>query len=231
MKLFQNGQFHHLVDRLEEDFGPDHKVVHYIGAVLPQSTTVMDDFTIADLRKEDVVKQFTTTSTFYVPPRNTAQTDQTVLQKLGLSVTYAHDKSVYPRSRWVAGQLPAAPAYGPVERAAVERITSHVIPADYRVLHASSAMKKFMTDLALSPSLLAQYKADPAAVLDATPGLSVKEKFALSLNKPGPIHAIMRATPTTIASGQEPSLDEIAGSGDFSHAETLVVIAAVVVIA
>ena len=53
-----------LVDHLEKYFGPDHKVVHYIGAVLPQSATVVDEFTIAELRNDDVVKQFTTASTF-----------------------------------------------------------------------------------------------------------------------------------------------------------------------
>lgn len=222
--MLQNGQFHHLVDRLEEDFGPDHKVVHYIGAVLPQSKTVVEDFTIAELRKEDVVKQFTTTSTFYVPPCNIAQVDQAVVQKFGLSGKYSHPIEVYPRSRWVAGKLPAVPAYGPLERTAVERLASHVTPADYTVLHASSAMKKFMTDLALTPSLLAQYKADPAAVLDATPGLSVKEKFALSFDKPGPVFGIMRATPTAVAGGQELTLDEIAGSVEDSIAAKIVVI-------
>lgn len=214
--MFQNAQFHHLVDRLEDDFGLDHKVVHYIGAVLPQSTTVMDEFTIADLRKEDVVKQFTTTSTFYIPPRNIAPVDQTVVQKLGLSGTYVHPIDIYPRSNWVTAQLPDVPAYGPLERAAVEGIASHVTPADHTVLCASSAVKRFMTDLALSPSLLAQYKADPVAVLDATPGLSAKEKFALSFDKPGPVYSVMRATPSAVASGQEVTLDEIAGSVEVS---------------
>ena len=215
---------HHLVDRLEEDFGPDHKVVDYIGAVLPQSSTVMEDFTVADLRKEDVVKQFTTTSTFYVPSCYIAKVDQVVLQKLGLPGTYTHPIDVFPHSKWVAGQLPAVPAYGSFERAAVERIASHVIPADHnKVLHASSAMKKFTTDLPLTPSLLAQYKADPAAIRDATPGLSIKEKFALSLGKPGAIYAVMRATLTAVASGQEPTLDEIAGSVKVSAALTVMV--------
>jgi len=67
---FEKSKFQLLVDRLEKDFGPDHKVVHYIGAVLPQSTTTMDTFTIADLRKEDVAKQFGTISTLYIPPRD-----------------------------------------------------------------------------------------------------------------------------------------------------------------
>ena len=38
----QNDRFGLLVDRLEKDFGSDHKVVHYIGAVLPQATPTIN---------------------------------------------------------------------------------------------------------------------------------------------------------------------------------------------
>ncbi|OAX34368.1 tetrapyrrole methylase, partial [Rhizopogon vinicolor AM-OR11-026] len=72
---FEKSKFQLLVDRLEKDFGPAHKVVHYIGAVLPQSTTTMDTFTIADLRKEDVAKQFGTIWTLYIPPRDEGHID------------------------------------------------------------------------------------------------------------------------------------------------------------
>ncbi|KAJ3850012.1 tetrapyrrole methylase [Lentinula lateritia] len=67
--VFDNGLFHLLVDHLEKYFGPNDKVIHYIGAVLPQSVTVKDEFTIAELREERIIKQITTVSTFYVPPR------------------------------------------------------------------------------------------------------------------------------------------------------------------
>ena len=79
----KKSKFHLLVDRLEKDFGPDHKVVHYIGAVLPQSTTTMDTFTIADLRKEDVAKQFGTISTLYIPPRDEGHVNYSMAEAFG----------------------------------------------------------------------------------------------------------------------------------------------------
>ncbi|PBK83921.1 tetrapyrrole methylase [Armillaria gallica] len=212
--VFDNRKFHLLVDRLEEDFGPDHRVVNYIGAVLPQSTTVMDEFTIGDLRKEDVVKQFTTVSTFYVPPRTRAPVDQEAMQKFGPSdAPLAHTvRHLYPPSKWAGTQTSVVPAYGPCERAAVDRIADYTPPPDHMILRASPAIRQFMTDLALNPGLRDRYKADPVAVLDATPDLSTQEKFALSFDKPGPVYTVMRATPAAIASGQEPTFDDIAGA-------------------
>ncbi|OAX30865.1 hypothetical protein K503DRAFT_806635 [Rhizopogon vinicolor AM-OR11-026] len=74
----------------------------------------MDTFTIADLRKEDVAKQFGTISTLYIPPRD----------------------------------------------------EGHVNLKGHKKLHASAAMKKFMTDLALKPKFLEEYKFDPVAVVE-----------------------------------------------------------------
>ncbi|OCB86575.1 tetrapyrrole methylase [Sanghuangporus baumii] len=205
-----NREFHILVDRLEEDFGLDHKVVHYIGAVLPQSTTVMDEFTIADLRKEEVVKQITTTSTFYLPPRSMAHIDQDMLQKLRLSLSpVEHVMHVYPRSKWASAESPNPPAYGPIEREAVSHLTNHTIPNDHQFLRGSRPLRQLMVDLALQPGLRNRYKADPASVLDAIPGMSAEEKFALTLNHAAPIFKVMRASR---ADGEAPTLDEIAGT-------------------
>ncbi|KAG6333292.1 hypothetical protein ID866_5800 [Astraeus odoratus] len=212
----QNAQFHHLVDLLEEDFGPEHKIIHYIGSVLPQSATIMDEFTIADLRKEEVVKQFNPISTFYVPPRDSTPLDQTAVQTLNLSRTFT---STHPMQHFAhcksTGVCPSeASAYGPYEQAAIEHLATHT-PPDHAVrLQASPAMKQFMADLALNPSLLSQYKANPAVVVDDIPGLSEKEKFALKLNKPGPVQAVMHTNYAATDCGQEMTFNEIAAQAD-----------------
>ncbi|KAG6330821.1 hypothetical protein ID866_8267 [Astraeus odoratus] len=208
--VFDNAQFHHLVDRLEEDFGPDHKVMHYIGAVLPQSATVMEEYTIADLRKEEVVKQFNPVSTFYVPPRDVTSFDKATPQKLGASGALArvHPMQRFPYSKLLGIHSPAAPAYGPFEQAAIERLKTHKPSNDAIKLQASPAIRQFMTDLALSPSLLAQYKANPGAIVDTISGLSEQEKFALKLDKPGPVRAVMRGNYGGAAYRKETSFDE-----------------------
>ncbi|KAJ3807424.1 hypothetical protein F5876DRAFT_68122 [Lentinula aff. lateritia] len=114
--VFDNGLFHLLVDHLEKYFGPNDKVIHYIGAVPPQSVTVKDEFTIAELREERIIKQITTVSTFYVPPREKST-----------SCTKS------------SGAIVAPIGYGKFERNAVSRIANHDTPVDHAELQASAA--------------------------------------------------------------------------------------------
>jgi len=172
---FSNDRFSLLVDRLEKDFGSNHKVVHYIGAVLPQATPTINTIAIADLRKAEVVKQFNTVSTLYVPPRETPSVDPAMIksvvipqprsERLGTSVRWTDPKSTS--------------AYGLTENNAIAKLDSHVIPDHHVELHASEAVKKFMMDLALNPRLLRDYKANPASVVEGVEGLTSKDKFAL----------------------------------------------------
>ncbi|KAL0580844.1 hypothetical protein V5O48_001136 [Marasmius crinis-equi] len=194
-----------LVDRLEEDFGPNQKVVHYIGAVLPQSTTVKEELTITELRNEDVVKQITSISTFYLPPRPLPPVSKEVLEKLGFADTPL--SSMMPPFPGITNnQSPGVSPYRPNERNALENLEKHVPPVDYKKLEASPAIRRFMTDLALRPDLLERYKADPSEAVDVIPGLSPAERFALRLNKPGPLEAVMRSN----AGSERLTLEEIA---------------------
>ncbi|KAG6329778.1 hypothetical protein ID866_9310 [Astraeus odoratus] len=212
--VFDNAQFHHLVDRLEEDFGPKHKVLHYIGAVLPQSATVKDEFIIEDLRKEEVVKQFNPVSTFYVPPRHITPIDQAAARKLGQSYasTNAHPMQLFPYCK-LAAVGPEAPAYGPFERAAIESLASHTPPENVVKLQGSPVIRQFMLDLALDPSLLARYKDNPAAVVDTIAGLPEEEKLSLKLNKPGPVLATMWANYAASTCAQEMKFKDIGSTG------------------
>ncbi|OAX36330.1 tetrapyrrole methylase [Rhizopogon vinicolor AM-OR11-026] len=152
---FSKSKFHLLVDRLEKDFGPDYKVVHYIGAVLPQSTTIMDTFTIADLRKGDIAKQFNTVLTLYIPPRDERPVHSGMAETFGGPAALVKpDTSV----KWAGPKLNIVSAYGPHDRDVIAQIDTHVAPEGYKTLHTSAAMKKFMTDLALKPKFLEEYK-------------------------------------------------------------------------
>ncbi|KAJ3901116.1 tetrapyrrole methylase [Lentinula edodes] len=195
--VFDNGLFHLLVDHLEKYFGPNDKVIHYIGAVLPQSVTVKDEFTIAELRKERIIKQITTVSTFYVPPREKAPVVQSLTEVLKSRFTTAIVSPI---------------AYGEFERNAVSRIANHNTPVDHAELRASAAVRKFMIDLALKPDLQDRYKKDPVAVTNAIPELTAEERFALGLGKPGPVSVIMRATKSDLAAGNFPTSETIADS-------------------
>jgi len=178
----------------------------------------MDELTVADLRKEEVVKQITTTSTFYLPPRGLPHIDQEMMQKLRGSKPGSPIEqtltamNAYPRSRWISAESPSPPAYGPLEQAAVSRLMNYTIPSEHLFLRGSQALRQFMTDLALQPELRRQYKEDPASVVNALPDMSAEENFALTLNHPSPIFKVMSATRQAIENGEELTREEIAGS-------------------
>ena len=203
----KKSKFHLLVDRLEKDFGPDHKVVHYIGAVLPQSTTTMDTFTIADLRKEDVAKQFGTISTLYIPPRDERPLHSGMAEAFGMTAAPVEQHSSV---EWAGPKLNTVSAYTPHERDVIAQIDAHVAPEGHTKLHMSAAMKKFMTDLALKPKLLEEYKLDPVAVVESAEGLSNLEQFGLKFGTDGPAGALMTATEPDIVSGRQLTEEEIA---------------------
>src|SRR5882757_8694251 len=116
---------------------------------------MMDTFTIADLRKEDVAKQFGTISTLYIPPRDERPVYSSMAEAMGSPAA-----PVKPHSsvQWAAPKLNKVSVYGPHERDVIAQIDTHVTPECHKKLHMSDAMKKFMTDLALKPKFLEEYK-------------------------------------------------------------------------
>ena len=200
--MIKNRLFHLLVDVLERDFGSEHKVIHYIGAIMPQSATTKDEFLVRELKKEDVIKNFTTTSTLYVPPRDiVVSVDAEVAQALG----FVSNKALSQVER-VTACTSATNAYGEAEQIAIGKLDYHVPPDSHEVLNASPAIRRFMEDLALKPSLLARYKEDPSAVINTTQSsFTPEEKSALSLNEAGPVIKVMRAPRAVTANGREHS--------------------------
>ncbi|PVG01141.1 tetrapyrrole methylase [Serendipita vermifera] len=225
---FENSKFSLLVDRLERDLGPNHKVVHYVGAVLPQSATIMETYTIAELRKPEVIKRISTTSsTFYIPPRDSEAIDYDMVARLGIPPEKYRKIPSYPPNQWAGPNYTSTPAYGPEEKAAVSQLANHVVPNSYKTLHASPAMKKVMIDLATDRSLYKKYEANRDAFVDAVKGLTELEKVALKMGTDGSVYKVMSATQADIELGKEPSIEELEeGRGRL----LLVVITAAVVV-
>ena len=224
--MTQNKYLHLLVDHLERVFGPDHKVVNYIGAVLPQAVSVMDVYSISDLRKEDVINQINPTSTFYIPPLHDAPAGDNISKLLGRD---AQATFVRVASKWVEPKLSRSNAYGSAELDAIAQIDTYVVPETHKVAHASPALKSFLFDLALKPQLLEEYKGNPDAVVERADGLSAIEKYGLTLNKPGAIYALMRSTPHDIAAGRVLSEAELA-KAEMTTDPIIIIVAVVVVI-
>ncbi|KAF8598309.1 tetrapyrrole methylase [Ceratobasidium sp. AG-I] len=207
----QNSKFGLLVDHLEEDYGPDHKVVHYIGAVLPQATTVIQPYTISELRKPEVASQIRACSTFYIPPRDEILPDASMSERLGLDAPISHLLGGrYPRPAWSVSGFKTAPAYGPREKHLVAELNVRGIPEPDMVLFASQPMRKFMADLALKPRLRDSYRSNPQVIVDAVKGLTSLENMALKLNRVTAITRVMSVNPTALILGIEPTETDLA---------------------
>ena len=202
--------------------------MHYIGAILPQSVTVADMYTIADLRKADTLKKINPISTFYIPPINAPPTDDAMAELFGPGT----QTRLLPRaSKWVDPGFTGANAYGPHERAVIAQIDSHVVPKTHRSAQVSSAMKDFMIDLATKPKLLREYRANPEAVVDRADQLSSLEKFGLKLNKEGAVHALMTSTSADLKSGRVLTEEDIVAAGPPTQSFINMVVIATVIIA
>ncbi|KAG8701579.1 hypothetical protein FRC09_005260 [Ceratobasidium sp. 395] len=227
-------KFHLLVDRLVQDFGEDHVIVHYVGAVLPISDPVIETFKISDLRSEDVAKRFNTVSTFYVPPRHdTGIVDSSMVKALGmaeLSSQMARSVHVWEGSRYML-----LDPYGTNELATVARFRHSGVPSPdtQLLLRASPAMKQFMVDLALKPNILRSYKADPSSVLEGVEGLTVVERVALKLGTSCAVHVVMHGTRADVISGRELTVKDLevpVGSSAFHVIIIVVIIVTVAII-
>ncbi|KAG8720616.1 hypothetical protein FRC08_018689 [Ceratobasidium sp. 394] len=197
----ERSKFQLLVDHLARDFGPDHKVVHYVGAALPQSSSAMVVFTIEDLRNEEVADRIGNASTLYIPPRDIDPVHPHVAalgfpEMLGL---------VGGSNQWVGPRFVDAADYGPVERKFVDQLDQHVVPDNFKSLRASAAMRKFMIDLQLDPNKLKEYKEKPSTVAASVPGLTDRERSALGFASDGPIMDVMWRTGDV-----EPTEEELA---------------------
>lgn len=163
----------------------------------------MDTFAIADLHKEDVVSQFNPGSTLYIPPRSFASNSSEVAVSLGaIPGCPLGEPTRFPPLRWTKTTSPVAPAYGPVEKAAIAQLANYKAPDQHKVLVASPALRKLITELNASPALRMKLAADPKAFASAIEGLTEVEKLAVGTGNIGTMIAVMKTLP-----GREQSMD------------------------
>jgi hypothetical protein len=169
--LSQNIHFTKLLDRLEEAYGPEHSVTHYIAPLFPTEDPIAEEYTIAQLRLPEIQDKIHTISTFYIPPKTSESLiyDEVLLASLGVT----HKPSVpYPWN-------PEATPYGPREKKAIELLAEHEPPKGYRPLKERSGLLAVLEKLCLEPLEMKKYNEDRQAYADGLKGLTENEKEAL----------------------------------------------------
>jgi hypothetical protein len=73
-----------LVDHLAAEHGEQHRLTHYIAAQYPVVEPIVECFTIAQLRQQEIARRITGVSTFYLPPDSVRPDNAAAASKLGL---------------------------------------------------------------------------------------------------------------------------------------------------
>jgi hypothetical protein len=178
---YLNNNFSYFVSWLQELYGDDYQVTHYIGARYAGTEPVIEQHRLADLHDPGRQRQITGLSTFYLPPRDAVPMDRRTAVDLGL---LAPGTSLVPP---VAAQRNVA-AYGHREMAAFSSLRDFRIPASYHWQEETEAAK-FLIELRFDPALQELYRRDPhRALADARfSGLSERERGLLATRNPGSV--------------------------------------------
>ena len=170
-KGFINDNFPVLVEYLEDHYGADHEVTHYVAARFPSFDPTIAVHRIGELDDPFLRPTFTGISTFYIPPKDAAVTDIDMAVRLGLA---------HPGSKPTAVRLRKTALYSDRELAAVAGFADFHVPEEYQFQECTRAAE-FFIEMTANPALERAYRTDPAGALadDSFPGLSDADRKLL----------------------------------------------------
>src|SRR6202522_45005 len=184
---YLNNHFSYFVSWLEELYGSDYEITHYIGSRYPGTDPLIGVHRLAELHDPARQRYITGLSTFYLPPRDAVPMDGPTAVDLG--ILQAGQPVPPPGSprRDIA-------SYGKRERAACAALAWSRIQASCRWQDETEAAK-FLIELRFDPELQELYRRDPRQAL-ADPrfaGLSDRERSLLVSRDPGSIQIAAKA--------------------------------------
>ncbi|KTF67518.1 SAM-dependent methyltransferase [Sphingomonas sp. HT-1] len=153
---FANRGFDVLARHLSDVYGPDWTVTHYIAPQYVGMDALVERIRIGDLATDANRAKISSLSTFYIEPRDDVETDAEISVALGC--TKAGDTTSRPFRIYDYRRD------GPRERATIRNLAQFRAPAGYR-LTGYSPEYQFMLDLSRDAALQAEYRRDPATVV------------------------------------------------------------------
>lgn len=183
---FKDTKFPMLVKKLEEIYGEDHQLTHYIA---PQFSIVdprIDRFTIRELWDPKVQKKINGISTFYIPPKTLKKANAVIAAQLGLRLTSKESKPL-------AGPFHQGSPYSTRDLKAIEDLKTHKLPQGYKATKASKAAYELLRDLALKPHMLHAFRRNPVSFLKRNAvKLTEKEEKAILSRHAGRLRMMMK---------------------------------------
>ncbi|PWB31418.1 hypothetical protein DCO48_17315 [Pseudomonas sp. SDI] len=174
-----NENFSILVQYLQQHYGDDYPITHYIASRYPGVAPVIEHFPLSALHDPQIQVRFTGISTFYIAPKVSRPSNREMAIRLGLLKDHEILKTPTNPQREVD-------RYGPRELAAIRQFGNFQVPQDYH-WQESTAASHFILALKDDIGLRERFAGDPAGTVDSDvfPGLSGREKRLLATGDPG----------------------------------------------
>jgi len=176
---YLNENFSILVQYLQQHYGDDYPITHYIASRYPGVAPVIEHFALSALHDPQVQVRFTGISTFYIAPKVSRPSNRDMAIRLGLLKDHEILKTPTNPQREVD-------CYGPRELAAIRQFASFKVPQGYHWQESTPA-SHFILALKNDIGLRQRFAADPSATVhsDVFPSLSGREKRLLATGDPG----------------------------------------------
>ncbi len=176
---YVNANFSHFIQYLQDAYGPDYPVTHYIASRYPTIEPLIETYTLEQLHNPDTQMSITGLSTFYLPPKTAAQADQELMRELGLLKDGQTVRN--------AGQpLREITRYTHREMEAFRDFAHFSVPNGYQ-WQAETPASRFLIQLQGDPELQQRYTQDPKEALrdPRFANLSARERSLLATRDPG----------------------------------------------
>lgn len=200
-KGFINDKFPILVEYLQEYYGEHYEVTHYIAARHATFEPTIVVHKLSEMLDPRVRATFTGISTFYIAPKDAAQTDAEMAARLGFVTGPRQKLSKLAPKRPIA-------IYSPRELAAIAQFENFQVPAEYQYQPRTRA-GEFLVELTGNVALQDLYRENPqAAVAEGSfSGLSPLERNLLSTRNENHAHVAAKGSLASFSANERFIMD------------------------
>ena len=164
-----------LIKKLQDVYGKDYEIIHYVGAHYSIYDPVRERIKLSEFVKPEVAKKVTSVSTFFVPPKEIRPLKEDVCRLLNLKTD---QKSHQPLPMPTKDK---SHCYGQKQKNAINKLGEWNVPDHYIPVQPSVAAR-YLAKMSTDPKALDNHKQDPIAYM-CKYGLSSKDSQLIKNKK------------------------------------------------
>lgn len=200
-KGFINDKFPILVEYLQQYYGDDYEVTHYVAARHATFEPTIAVHKLSEMLDPRVRATFSGISTFYIPPKDAAQTDPEMAARLGFVAGPRQKLSKLSPLRNIS-------AYNQRELDAVEELENFRVSHEYQFQPKTRA-GEFLVELTKNIELQDLYINSPEEAVseNSFPGLTAVEKHFLSSREENYAHVAAKGSVVSFSANEKFIID------------------------